>query len=210
MEPRNRIIPPEKDARFILVGIEQIQVPPNTFKWLDCGNFYPMAVPSVKDPALSLLQLLQPILLAPSGKKMTGRNEGDVPPYILVGGRRTLQVILEQQSRKAKVRAILLGNEQIDTKSMEVMDSFCSILLHRPDHETLSMLAVALLDDREFSGIASKFLDVSTAQKIASTLGISRATLHRITTQLRENVSTLAKAPSTKTTLGIAEDTDAE
>lgn len=121
-----------------------------------------------------------------------------------MGGRRTLQLIAEQKPRQTKIQAILLGDEHLDVKSLEVMDLLCSVLLRRPDEETKTLLASALLENAEFSDVASNFLDVSTAQKIADMLGISRATLHRITTEPRQKLATLANAPAnTKTTLGI-------
>jgi hypothetical protein len=46
---------------------------------MDEGNFYPMAVPAVKKQALDLLQLLQPILVVPSGKQITKSSKREIP-----------------------------------------------------------------------------------------------------------------------------------
>ncbi len=204
MEPSKRTILQDKVPRFIRLSIDQIRVPNCNFEWIDNGNFYPMSVPAVKEPVLPLLQLLQPILVVSAGTQVTEKSKKEIPVFDLVGGRRTLQLTAELKPRQTKVQAVLLGDQHLDIKSLEVMDLLCSVLLRRPDDETKTLLASALLEDSEFSDVASNFLDVSTAQKIADMLGISRATLHRITTEPRQKLATLANAPANaKTTLGI-------
>jgi hypothetical protein len=113
--------------------------------------------------------------------------------------------------RQTKILVVCMEDKHIDTKSLEVMDFLCSILLRRPDDETKTLLATALLADVEFSKAASNSLDVSTTQKISSMLGISRAALHRITTNPRRIMATRTNSPADiKTTLGIIGDIDSE
>jgi hypothetical protein len=69
MAPSNKQILQGKDPRFIHLSIEQISITLSTYKWIDNGNYFPMSTPAVKEPALSLLQLLKPILVVETGKK---------------------------------------------------------------------------------------------------------------------------------------------
>ncbi len=211
MQSRDSGTSHNKSPQFIKLAIEQILVPHSNYEWMDEGNFYPMAVPAVKKQALDLLQLLQPILVVPSGKQITKSSKRGIPTYKLLAGRRTLQLISEQMPRQTKILVVCMEDKHIDTKSLEVMDFLCSILLRRPDDETKTLLATALLADVEFSKAASNSLDVSTTQKISSMLGISRATLHRITTNPRRIMATRTNSPADiKTTLGIIGDIDSE
>lgn len=211
MQSRDTETTHKKAPRFIQLAIEKIHVPRSTFKWMDEGNFYPMAVPSVKKQTLDLLQLLQPIVVVPSGKETTGNSKREMPVYTLIAGRRSLQLIAEQVPRQTKILVICIEENPTDAKSYEVMDFICSILLRRPDDETKTLLASALLEDKEFLGEASNFLDVSTTEKVASMLGISRATLHRITTTPRRIMATRTNSPEDiKTTLGIIGNIESE
>lgn len=211
MKSRDNEISPIKTPQFIRIAIEQIRVSQSTFNWMDEGNFYPMSIPSVKKQALDLLQLLQPILVVPLGKQLTNSAKKEMPVYSLVAGRRTLQLISEQMPRQTKVRVIKMGDNPFDTGSYEIMDFLCSVLLRRPDDETKTMLAASLLEDTEFKNAALNFIDVSTQQKIASMLGISRASLNRLTTSHRQKIATPASTSAyLKTTLGIIRDLDSE
>lgn len=208
MAPSNKQILKGKDPQFLRLSVEQIRVARSTFRWIDYGNYFPMSMPAVKGDALPLLQLLQPILVVDTDKKISiDPKKKDVPLYELVGGRRTLQLICEQKPRQTKIHATLLSKEYIDYKqSLEALDFLCSVLLRRPDEATKALLASALLEDTEFFNEASRFLDVSREKKIADMLGVSLATFHRITKEPRQKlVNLLNKSAKTQTTLGFAQ-----
>ncbi len=207
MSPSNKQVLQGTCPRIIQLSFEQISVPISTFNWIDNSNFFPMSVPAVKKDTLPLLQLLQPILVADTGQQINIQSKKQkVPLYQLLGGRRTLQLIGEQIPRQPKIQATLLSKEYLDNKqSFEALDFLCSVLLRRPDEATKALLASALLDDTKFSKEASRFLDASNAQKIAKILGVSHATLHRITKEPRQKlVKLLQPSPNTQTTLGFA------
>lgn len=207
MAPSNKQVLQGKDRQFIQLSIEQISVPRSTFNWIDNSNYFPMSIPAVKKDALSQLQLLQPILLVDTGKQINIESKkSKVPLYELVGGRRTLQLICEQMPPQTKIQATLLSKEYLDNKqSLEALDFLCSVLLHRPDEATKALLASALLDDTKFKKEASRFLNASNTKEIETLLGISHATLHRITNQPRQKLKKLLQpSPNTQTTLDFA------
>lgn len=172
-------LPSERPPRFIRVSVDQIRVPLSTFMWAENANFYPMSIPSVKESALGLIQFLQPILVRKSDE-VTGESNQTKPVYTLVGGRRTFQLIAEQKRRQTEISVLLLQDELLDTKSMEVMDILCSILLNRPDDQTKALLAYGLRKDVDFSQVASKLIVSSKIEDVANLLCMDKSSVHRI------------------------------
>ena len=145
--------------------------------WTEKANFYPMSVPSVKDPALRLIQFLQPVLVRRSDEVESRQTK---LPYTLIGGRRTFQLITEQKPRQTEISVLLLEDELLDTKTMEVMDILCSVLLNRPDDQTKNLLVYGLRKDSDFSKVASNFIESSRIEDVANLLCMDRSSVHRI------------------------------
>lgn len=194
--------------KFIWVAIDQVRVKPTSFAWTDDGNFLPMSIPAVKRPALDLLQLVQPIIVtnetsqAGSESKKKSKHQ-----YNLLAGRRSLQLLTEQNSCDTKIRVILFNEHSMDNKTLEVMDILSSTLLRRPDDATLALLAFGLIEDRSFRQVATTLLDSSKIEDVAILLGKSKSTIHRLLseefcTRLRNK----SPSPESKASLGDALD----
>ncbi|OIR16824.1 hypothetical protein GALL_26440 [mine drainage metagenome] len=139
-----------------------------------------MSVPSVKEASLNLIQFFQPIVVSPTYGEVVSESKKTKPLYNLVGGRRTLQLIAEQCSRDARICAVLLEDNSFDKKTMEALDVLNSILLRRPNDASMALLAFGLLEDAEFREAVSTILDANRVEDVATLLGKSKATVHRM------------------------------
>lgn len=196
-----------KSPQFIRISIDQIDIPESAFGgWTNDSGFYPMSVPSITEKALPVLQFIQPILVA---LKKTNSQPDAKKSYTLLAGRRTLQLMSEQLSRKSKIWAIRIENELPDAQSWEAMDMLSVLLLRRPDDETKALLAHKLHHEKELSSVAKNYLDIATTQQISDLLGMSRATFNRAIKEVSKHESSRKKVDiSEKTTLGLDKNSD--
>lgn len=198
-----------KTPHFIRLSIDQIDIPRSAFGgWTNDNGFYPMSVPAVTKETLPILQFIQPIVVAPEKKKKQSNLSGK-ERYTLFSGRRTLQLLTEQLSRKTKIWVIRIDNDLCDAKAWEAMDRLSTMLLQRPDEATKALLAHKLYRDEEFSSAAQNFLDIATTQKIADLLGMSRASFNRASNEVKKHEAEKIESDITqKTTLGLTDPMD--
>lgn len=193
-----------KAPYFIRLSIDQIVIPRSSFGgWTNDSGFYPMSVPAVTKEALPILQFIHPIIVVPDKNKKQS-DLSDKESYKLLSGRRTLQLLTEQLSRKSRIWAIRIDIEEGKWKSWEAMDRLSTLLLQRPDDATKALLAHKLHHDEGFASVARNFLDIATTQKIADLLGMSRASFNRASNEVKKHEAEKIESDITqKTTLGL-------
>jgi len=95
----------------------------------------------VREEALSLLPLLQPLVVReePGGATSNARR------YILLAGRRTLQLLLEKYSRDHLTWALCVANDAPlpNKDELELLDTLLIKLICRPDPDDLALIATA-------------------------------------------------------------------
>lgn len=155
------------------------------------------SIPAVTQQALEVLELAQPLLVAPLEK-------GDKRRYRLVSGYRTYQLLSEQFPRSRKSWAILLPELDAATEaSLAAFDAVVSKLLQRPDGKDLAVIAATLQRDEKLRRDASFLMAVGTDSELAAALGMSRTTLYRQTEAVKTALAQFVERHETNNTVDV-------
>jgi hypothetical protein len=157
----------------------------------------PQSIPTVREEALSLLPLLQPLVVReePGGATSNARR------YTLLAGRRTLQLLLERYSRDHRTWALCVANDAPlpNKDELELLDTLLIKLICRPDPDDLALIATALKSDQVLRSEAGRYVDVTSDAAIGRLVGMSRTAMHRHTTRNRSKIDETDKAAKSVT-----------
>lgn len=154
----------------------------------------PETIPSVLPAALHPLQIMQPLVVQQLGPISLAQKDRR---YRLLGGRRTLQLLLEQHPRNHMTWALLFAGEDLPSESdLEVLDTLLFKLICRPDGEDLALIAAELKENEVLRSAAGRYVDVNNDAAISSLVGMSRAGLHRSVSKRRAQMKRLQEQTS--------------
>lgn len=183
--------------RTVRLRLNQIDLPPPARPWCVGLRHLPQSIPTVREEALSLLPLLQPLVVReePGGATSNARR------YILLAGRRTLQLLLEKYSRDHLTWALCVANDAPlpNKDELELLDTLLIKLICRPDPDDLALIATALKSDQVLRSEAGRYVDVTSDAAIGRLVGMSRTAMHRHTTRNRSKIDETDKAAKSVT-----------
>ena len=139
----------------------------------------PLAIPTLSQAALALLELSQPLQVVRVVEK--AENNKTSHSYQLVGGHRTYQLLAEQHPLSHAAWAVLLPETSLENRNHQsAFDAIVIKLLQRPDGNDLGLIAKTLHGDRQLRETVSQLMPVNNDLELAAALGISRSSFHRL------------------------------
>lgn len=133
----------------------------------------PQAVPPTTETALDLLTLVQPLQV------ITYKQDDGSSTFKLIGGFRTYQLLVEQRSKKTQTWALLHPQQDSVSETLLAAMDVVVKILQRPDDLDIGLIAKTLHDDKELRSIVENLAPISTDEKLALVLGMSRSSLNR-------------------------------
>ena len=204
-------ISPRGRPKLIRVDLAQIipySIDP-IFSWMSQLSHLSLAVPALRQEAVSLLCICQPLVV--TRVPLTQKDKPEATTFRLLSGYRTYQLLLEQKGgSKAQAWALELPDLALgDGIDFAVFDSLTSKLLLCPSHLDLALMGGVFLEDMELNAVLARQLAIGTNDQFAAQMGMSKSNFIRKTHPVREAIhqSRLEQKTADKVGLDIADET---
>jgi hypothetical protein len=186
----------DQGLKFISIPLDQIVATQigDELAWTDHCGFQPALAPTVRPTALTVLQILSPMVVTCLAKTPEEKRT-----YRLCAGRRTYQLHAEQLSGKTPVKVIVVTQPETLLPDAAVFDALVQRLILAPDETAKGLIATKLSKDEALRSRVNTFLRVQNQSDICDLLGFSRQTLHRTAGRMAKVLDELKDQGSGKT-----------